>query len=458
MPLNGTKRSQKGEESGNDKKMRAVKSIQISDFGTSWQILVFQKYPTLNLTLVSTVAKPNVGVRVDARDGDNIWAPGSVVGIDKDSVLIHYDGWESTYDESIPWNSNRLAPEFAFTKQVKCLVDLLPKPSGKPTEEQLQSRAPGAKKAFCLYWPCNVQLRMPHPLDQGLAQQYLMTEDKIFIQPYAPHLLPSFDASIFDGGRWVHVKQVHFWMDDPFQLGIMPTNFDKAFEMANKDDSIVGTLPASAFQKKSLLKAVYRVHSLEGAETRNGALTQAVEIPKHEQDESLPADAKMEEASDSENEQEEEMSVESDADESVKGKYTKVPDLWQVVGLEKDKGIEQVAKLLPEESKRFAKQVIHFFLFCYERQMVWERRNRDERITADGYHYTESWAMQEYFFCNVSTECIVCIHVCWQFLTITFVHIELSRARSRNLLLPRAHSQALGYAPKEWSRRGPKVD
>jgi hypothetical protein len=378
MPLNGTKRSQKGEESGNDKKMRAVKSIQISDF----------------------VAKPNVGVRVDARDGDNIWAPGSVVGIDKDSVLIHYDGWESTYDESIPWNSNRLAPEFAFTKQVKCLVDLLPKPSGKPTEEQLQSRAPGAKKAFCLYWPCKVQLRMPHPLDQGLAQQYLMTEDKIFIQPYAPHLLPSFDASIFDGGRWVHVKQVHFWMDDPFQLGIMPTNFDKAFEMANKDDSIVGTLPASAFQKKSLLKAVYRVHSLEGAETRNGALTQAVEIPKHEQDESLPADAKMEEASDSENEQEEEMSVESDADESVKGKYTKVPDLWQVVGLEKDKGIEQVAKLLPEESKRFAKQVIHFFLFCYERQMVWERRNRDERITADGYHYTESWAMQEYFFCN----------------------------------------------------------
>ncbi len=80
-----------------------------------------KKYPTLNLTLVSTVAKPNVGVRVDARDGDNIWAPGSVVGIDKNSVMIHYDGWESTYDESIPWNSNRLAPEFAFTKQVKYL-------------------------------------------------------------------------------------------------------------------------------------------------------------------------------------------------------------------------------------------------------------------------------------------------------------------------------------------------
>jgi hypothetical protein len=48
MPLNGTKRSQKGEESGNDKKMRAVKSIQISDFGTSWQILVFQKNNILN--------------------------------------------------------------------------------------------------------------------------------------------------------------------------------------------------------------------------------------------------------------------------------------------------------------------------------------------------------------------------------------------------------------------------
>jgi len=76
------------------------------------------------------------------------------------------------------------------------------------------------------------------------------------------------------------------------------------------------------------------------------------------------------------------------------------PDLWQVIGLEKDRGLKQVAKLLPAGNEKCAEQVIHFFLFCYERQMVWERRNRDERITSDGYYYTESWAMQMFFFCN----------------------------------------------------------
>jgi hypothetical protein len=110
----------------------------------------------------------------------------------------------------------------------------------------------------------------------------------------------------------------------------------------------------------------------------------------------LSANAPNKTGETTENEQEA-ISDESD------DKPATAPDLWQVIGLEKDRGLKQVAKLLPAGNEKCAEQVIHFFLFCYERQMVWERRNRDERITSDGYYYTESWAMQMFFFCNVST-------------------------------------------------------
>lgn len=81
-------------------------------------------------------------------------------------------------------------------------------------------------------------------------------------------------------------------------------------------------------------------------------------------------------------------------------KASKAPDLWEVTDVAKDQGLKEVAKLLPKDLKKCAEQVIHFFLFCYERQMVWERRNREEYVVDE--QYTESWAMQGYFFCNVS--------------------------------------------------------
>lgn len=83
-------------------------------------------------------------------------------------------------------------------------------------------------------------------------------------------------------------------------------------------------------------------------------------------------------------------------------KYDKAPDLWQVTGIKEGQGIKEVAKLLPKDLKKCSQEVIHFFLFCYERQMVWERRNNGD-CDEDG-QYTDSWAMQNYFFCNVSIE------------------------------------------------------
>jgi hypothetical protein len=95
--------------------------------------------------------------------------------------------------------------------------------------------------------------------------------------------------------------------------------------------------------------------------------------------------------------------------------YDKAPDLWEVTGVAKDQGLTQVTKLLPKGDKKCAKQVIHFFLFCLERQLVWERRNREE-CNSEGY-YTESWAMQSFFFCNVSTGGIF-VSYAWKILTI----------------------------------------
>lgn len=74
-----------------------------------------------------------------------------------------------------------------------------------------------------------------------------------------------------------------------------------------------------------------------------------------------------------------------------------VPDLWEVTGVDKDKGLKEIANILPKRLKKSKEQVAHFFLFCYERQLVWERRNRGEEQP-----FTNSVAMHEYFFCNVS--------------------------------------------------------
>ena len=140
---------------------------------------------------------------------------------------------------------------------------------------------------------------------------------------------------------------------------------------------------------------------LTADETVTSAENSASSVTKVRTDEA-PASVPNKMIESTANEQEE-ISVENDTKPAATATktYSKSPDLWQVIGLEKDQGLKQVAKLLPKGSKKCAEQVIHFFLFCYERQMVWERRNRDERI-GDGY-YTESWAMQSYFFCNVST-------------------------------------------------------
>lgn len=79
-----------------------------------------------------------------------------------------------------------------------------------------------------------------------------------------------------------------------------------------------------------------------------------------------------------------------------KQRYTSIPDLWQNTGVPERHKLTKIANVLPKELKSYKEQVAHFFLFCYERQMIWERRNNGEES------FTQSMALTNYYFCNVS--------------------------------------------------------
>jgi len=57
-------------------------------------------------------------MRLEMRDTDYIWSPARVIAIDKGGTHVIcrydpvYDGWDDTYNESVLWESERLAPLF----------------------------------------------------------------------------------------------------------------------------------------------------------------------------------------------------------------------------------------------------------------------------------------------------------------------------------------------------------
>ena len=234
------------------------------------------------------------------RDADYIWSEGRVIRIDHKNgthVTIRYDGWGESYDERALWTSDRLAPLFTFTKCVKCLVNILPKVKGNPRKSELDALPSTARKAYSNLWPCKVQFRMPHPVVEGLddednclyAEEFLRAEANVFIQPYCSHLLPPHvrDSNDLDGGRWLAAKRLRLWTDDPLKLGVLPKNFNEAFEIATNDTGIVGVLPAMAIEKGTLLKAIFRVHSRAGVSLRDGALLEAPDVPERLREEPL---------------------------------------------------------------------------------------------------------------------------------------------------------------------------
>jgi len=74
-----------------------------------------------------SVKDVTVGSRIDVRDTESIWCIGIVKDIiknknHKETLLIHYAGWDNIYDEYICINSHRLAPLGYFTERRGTLI------------------------------------------------------------------------------------------------------------------------------------------------------------------------------------------------------------------------------------------------------------------------------------------------------------------------------------------------
>jgi hypothetical protein len=90
----------------------------------------------------------------------------------------------------------------------------------------------------------------------------------------------------------------------------------------------------------------------------------------------------------------------------VKKQRPNVLNIWQVTGVSETKTLTRIASVLPKVLRCCVMQVAHFFLFCYERQIIWERRNKEEVFP-----YTESEVLQKYSFTNVRIV-LCCIVLC----------------------------------------------
>lgn len=124
---------------------------------------------------------------------------------------------------------------------------------------------------------------MPHPCHDGCsdevqclrAEELLKLEVNVYVQPYGVSLLPKYIASSLDedGGRWFYNQRLRLWKDDPSELGILPKNFEIAFEEAKNDSEVPGVLLQKALVEGSLLDDIYRVRNVAGErEHRRGEL------------------------------------------------------------------------------------------------------------------------------------------------------------------------------------------
>lgn len=227
-----------------------------------------------------------MGTRVDARDVDFIWSQATVIKVHSHRgphIVVRFDGWDKSFDETLNWNDERFAPLHSFSKCVKCLVNLAPKKRGSPSEAELQALSVDAPRVYCNLWPCKVQFRMPHPVIPGKedeedctnAQAFLAGETNIFVQPYEPHYLPlHLQHSLKENdGMWLSAKRVKAWMTNPLELGVLPEHFHATFRIAKNDKETPGVLPEGAIERGTLLKEEYQVHSRDGAQVRDGSLS-----------------------------------------------------------------------------------------------------------------------------------------------------------------------------------------
>lgn len=52
------------------------------------------------------------GIRIEAKDFDGKWYPAKVSDVDwtENEILVHFENWNTKFDEWIPMDSSRLRP------------------------------------------------------------------------------------------------------------------------------------------------------------------------------------------------------------------------------------------------------------------------------------------------------------------------------------------------------------
>lgn len=228
---------------------------------------------------------PYKGMKLEIRDSDYIWSSGYLVDVIKSkkvtTVIVASDGWGRQWDEELVWPSGRLARLYTYTKRVKCMLDLVPKPKRKPPVHLLEGLPRGSYAGYSSGWPVAVQFRMPHPGNAD-AEELLRMEEKVFVQPYGTKLLPDNvrKTMVHDGGCWYHHGRLRLWKEDPTLMGILHKHFMEAYRTAQADKTVKGYLLPKALEKNSLLNETFRVHHVRGAKTKDGKLVPTGPAPK----------------------------------------------------------------------------------------------------------------------------------------------------------------------------------
>ena len=208
--------------------------------------------------MMSLPSIPYPNLEVDLRCLDGIWSAAIIVRVTKakqrkknsekasrsplkdpsspdDSydVLVKYAGWADNWNETLPWDSDRLAPLFCYSRRVKGLVKIFTGNSN--------------------VWPCKVYFRMPTP-NNDVAEDMLRLEPKVLVEPYNAEALENKYMKALTDGLWLHCSQCV----EPFDLSILTDHesstlikaregFAEAFLEACADPRTIGFVPEEQY-------------------------------------------------------------------------------------------------------------------------------------------------------------------------------------------------------------------
>eukprot|EP00554_Chaetoceros_debilis_P009745 CAMPEP_0194102290 /NCGR_PEP_ID=MMETSP0150-20130528/2915_1 /TAXON_ID=122233 /ORGANISM="Chaetoceros debilis, Strain MM31A-1" /LENGTH=749 /DNA_ID=CAMNT_0038789203 /DNA_START=353 /DNA_END=2602 /DNA_ORIENTATION=+ len=232
-----------------------------------------------------------VGNRIEILDPEQIWNSAIISSAShltsSTLITVRYDGWDANWNEQLPSTSKRLAPIYTHTARLRCMVKLLNRNNGNVNgnangNAKNKSKGGGGKsksKKFCNIWPCAVYIRMANE-ENSRALQDLAVEQKLFVSPYRPDLLPQYAQREWkNGGIWVNPRdKLKFWRvdcEETFEafksgsnhnagngnipsLGTVVNGFMEAYRECKSDRSIPGNYTNEILHKGTVLKKEFR--------------------------------------------------------------------------------------------------------------------------------------------------------------------------------------------------------